>query len=36
MIHDTISYASKRIEEVMFDAEHFDGYKKNPDYALKS
>ena len=30
MIHDTISYASKRIEEVMFDAEHFfDGYKKS-------
>ena len=37
MIHDTISYASRRLNEVMFDAEHFfDGFKNNRDYALKS
>ena len=37
MINDTVSYASKRMNEVMFDAEHFfDGFKKNPTYALES
>ena len=30
MINDTINYASKRLDEVMFDAEHFfDGFKAN-------
>ena len=29
MINDTVSYASKRMNEVMFDAEHFfDGFKE--------
>ena len=37
MINDTVSYASGRMNEVMFDAEHFfDGFKKNPTYALES
>ncbi|HJN23508.1 MAG TPA: citramalate synthase [Rhodospirillales bacterium] len=35
MIADSVSSALKRVEEVIFDAEHFfDGYKSNPDYAL--
>jgi len=35
IIHDTVSYIAKRVDEVVFDAEHFfDGYKKNPDYAM--
>ena len=37
MISDTINFASKRMEEVLFDAEHFfDGYKDNPNYAIES
>ncbi len=37
MINDTFEYASKRLDEVMFDAEHFfDGYKLNPLYAKKT
>jgi len=36
MISDTIAYAKKAGKEVIFDAEHFfDGYKANPEYALK-
>ncbi|MCG8508623.1 MAG: citramalate synthase [Rhodospirillales bacterium] len=36
MIADSIASAAKRVDEVMFDAEHFfDGYKANPDYAIK-
>jgi 2-isopropylmalate synthase len=36
MIADTITHANKKVDEVIFDAEHFfDGYKANPDYALK-
>src|SRR5215470_5033819 len=35
MIGDSLAYAKSRMDEVMFDAEHFfDGYKANPDYAL--
>ena len=35
MIGDSIAHAKGRMEEVMFDAEHFfDGYKANPEYAL--
>ena len=35
MISDSLSYAKGRMDEVMFDAEHFfDGYKANPDYAM--
>jgi 2-isopropylmalate synthase len=36
MIADSIAHAASRVDEVMFDAEHFfDGYKANPDYALE-
>lgn len=35
MISDSIAHTKTRIDEVMFDAEHFfDGYKANPDFAL--
>jgi 2-isopropylmalate synthase len=35
MIADSVRHARGRVEEVMFDAEHFfDGYKSNPGYAL--
>src|SRR5499425_3368000 len=35
MIADSIAHAKSRMDEVMFDAEHFfDGYKANPDYAM--
>ncbi len=34
MIADSIRHAKGRLDEVMFDAEHFfDGYKANPEYA---
>ena len=37
MIGDSIHYSSKRMDEIIFDAEHFfDGYKSNPKYSLKS
>lgn len=36
MVSESIAYLKKHVAEVMFDAEHFfDGFKKNPDYALK-
>jgi 2-isopropylmalate synthase len=35
MIGDSIDFLRKHFEEVIFDAEHFfDGFKRNPDYAL--
>jgi 2-isopropylmalate synthase len=35
MIADTIAYLRPRVDEVMFDAEHFfDGFRRNRDYAL--
>ncbi len=35
MITDSLAYAKTRMDETMFDAEHFfDGYKANPDYAM--
>ncbi len=35
MIADSIAGAHDRVDEVLFDAEHFfDGYKANPDFAL--
>src|SRR5229473_1272313 len=35
ILHDTISYLKKHVDEVIFDAEHFfDGYAFNPQYAL--
>lgn len=37
MITDTISYLKAQGKEVIFDAEHFfDGYKANPEYAMKA
>jgi 2-isopropylmalate synthase len=37
MIYDTIKFFKDRGKIVVFDAEHFyDGYKNNPDYAMKS
>ncbi len=36
MIGDSVKLAAKKMDEVLFDAEHFfDGYKSDPDYALK-
>ncbi len=36
MIADSIRFAAGKVDEVMFDAEHFfDGYKADPDYALR-
>ncbi len=37
MIYDTISYSKKYTDEIIYDAEHFfDGFKSNPEYALKT
>ena len=37
MIFDSIRYLKSKDKEVIFDAEHFfDGYKANPQYALKT
>ncbi len=37
MIHDSVAFMKDQGREVMFDAEHFfDGYKANPEYALKT
>lgn len=37
MISDTISYLLHKGKSVIFDAEHFfDGYRENPEYALKT
>lgn len=36
LIHNTVAYLKKRVRTVFFDAEHFfDGYKGNPQFALK-
>ena len=36
MIADSIAHLKGRLDEVIFDAEHFfDGYKANPDYAMQ-
>jgi 2-isopropylmalate synthase len=35
MITDTVSFLAARVQEVVYDAEHFfDGYRHRPDYAL--
>jgi len=35
MIADSVRVSAEKIDEVMFDAEHFfDGYKANPEFAL--
>lgn len=37
MIEDTVSYVKARGREVIYDAEHFfDGYKRNPSYAMQT
>ena len=36
IIYDSVAFLKKNVDTVFFDAEHFfDGYKHNPDYALK-
>jgi 2-isopropylmalate synthase len=36
VIHDTISFLKKRVDQVIFDAEHFfDGFRANPEFALE-
>ncbi len=37
MIFDSVAYLKSQGREVVYDAEHFfDGYKDNPEYAIKS
>jgi 2-isopropylmalate synthase len=37
MIEDTLLYLKDRGKEVVYDAEHFfDGYKRNPEYTMKT
>ncbi|MFH0772420.1 MAG: citramalate synthase [Candidatus Omnitrophota bacterium] len=37
MVSETVSYLMSKKKRVFYDAEHFfDGYKYNPDYALKT
>jgi len=37
LIFDSLAYLKKNVPEVIYDAEHFfDGYKANPEYALKT
>jgi len=37
MIFESLEFLKKNCPKVIFDAEHFfDGYKKNPDYAMKA
>lgn len=37
MINDSIAFLKEKGKEVIYDAEHFfDGYKSNPEYALKT
>jgi 2-isopropylmalate synthase len=37
MIGDSIAFCGSRVAEVIYDAEHFfDGFKHNPDYALRT
>ncbi|MBI4515354.1 MAG: citramalate synthase [Deltaproteobacteria bacterium] len=36
VINDTVSYLKRRVDQVIFDAEHFfDGYSANPEYAIE-
>ena len=36
IIADSIAFMKGRVDEVIFDAEHFfDGYRSNPEYALE-
>jgi 2-isopropylmalate synthase len=37
MINDSVRFLKKHFDEVVYDAEHFfDGYKANPEYAVKT
>jgi len=37
MIEDSVRYLKQHCDEVIYDAEHFfDGYKENPEYAMKT
>jgi len=37
LIYDSLAYLKQHVGEVIYDAEHFfDGYKANPEYALKT
>ena len=37
MVYDSVSFLKKHGREVIYDAEHFfDGYKANPEYAMKT
>lgn len=37
LIHDSLKFLKDKVDEVFYDAEHFfDGYKANPEYALKT
>jgi 2-isopropylmalate synthase len=37
LIYNTIHYLKNKVPHVLFDAEHFfDGYKANPEYAMKT
>jgi 2-isopropylmalate synthase len=37
MIYDSIKYLKNKNKELIYDAEHFfDGYRDNPDYALRT
>ncbi|MDX2481693.1 MAG: citramalate synthase [Desulfuromusa sp.] len=37
LINDSLVYLKERVNEVIYDAEHFfDGYKADPEYALKT
>jgi len=37
MIRDSVHYLKYHVDEVIYDAEHFfDGYRDDPDYALKT
>ncbi|MFO1463644.1 MAG: citramalate synthase [bacterium] len=37
LIGDSLEYLKKRVGEVIYDAEHFfDGFKANPEYAMKT
>ncbi len=37
MIHESVAFLKRHDREVVYDAEHFfDGYKRNPDYALRT
>ncbi|HVM33065.1 MAG TPA: citramalate synthase [bacterium] len=36
LIEDSVKFLKSRVDEMFYDAEHFfDGYKANPEYALK-